>query len=213
MVIQWLNWTAFSPQNQKIFIYGKGFLTVMLSVDEWSPYLDFSPFHQSLKVLHCLVRFIHEFYRGLASHWGIYCNFGSGRLFHWTCPILPSVILERLACEAWYSIEPSTALHPQPWVAPLTRHCLALNLVASADNEATDMLTTRAAYSEFLKNQLAREHLRMKNIADKSRYLLEFPVGDKEYLKLQPYTESPVYIWGWQAATLYSIFSCQYVIS
>lgn len=81
-----------------------------------------------------------------------------------------------------------------PWVAPLIRHCLALNLVASADNEATDMLTTRAAYSEFLKNQLAREHLRMKNIADKSRYLLEFPVGDKEYLKLQPYTESPVYI-------------------
>lgn len=49
-----------------------------------------------------------------------------------------------------------------------------------------------AAYSELLKQQLTKAQLRMKQYANQKRSLQEFQVGDKVFLKLQPYDQSSV---------------------
>lgn len=50
----------------------------------------------------------------------------------------------------------------------------------------------RNLLNDVLKNQLQRAQQRMKHFADKKRRLKEYVVGDKVYLKLQPYIQSSV---------------------
>lgn len=66
-----------------------------------------------------------------------------------------------------------------------------LNFVSDSDppDEAgvQTLLQDRQLFSEMLQCQLLRAQNRMKQYADEKRSFREFAMGDKVFLKLQPY--------------------------
>ena len=65
--------------------------------------------------------------------------------------------------------------------------------LSSSDNAAVlTEIQDRECPSAMLKQNLARAQLRMKHQADSKRTAREFCVGDKVYLKLQPYVQQSV---------------------
>jgi hypothetical protein len=61
---------------------------------------------------------------------------------------------------------------------------------ATASSELTSWLEDRQVITSLIKQHLARAKLRMKRQADKKRSERKFEVGDKVFLKLQPYVQS-----------------------
>jgi translation initiation factor IF-1 len=56
----------------------------------------------------------------------------------------------------------------------------------------SELMENRELHLQSLKENLANAQNRMKVMADKHRSNVEFQVGDKVFLKLQPYTQSSV---------------------
>lgn len=56
----------------------------------------------------------------------------------------------------------------------------------------SELVENRELHLQSLKENLANAQNRMKVMADKYRSNVEFQVGDKVFLKLQPYTQSSV---------------------
>lgn len=70
----------------------------------------------------------------------------------------------------------------------LTFPSSAITLVAAVE----DYMKPRADVLDILKETLHKAHERMKFFADKTRTDRVFAVGDKVYLKLQPYRQASV---------------------
>jgi hypothetical protein len=97
--------------------------------------------------------------------------------------------------ELWYNSSFHTALGCSPFKA---LHVYEPNLVLSpSTGEATlqpvtEMIQDRAEHMQALRDHLATAQNRMKLQANKKRTELEFAVGDKVLLKLQPYIQTSV---------------------
>ncbi|WVZ78969.1 hypothetical protein U9M48_026604 [Paspalum notatum var. saurae] len=69
------------------------------------------------------------------------------------------------------------------------------SIASSTSSTVNDLLPERAIQLEFLKKHLSSAQNRMKQHADKNRSELEFQVGEKVLLKLQPYAQSSLINW------------------
>ena len=95
--------------------------------------------------------------------------------------------------EYWYNTSHHASIQCTPFRAlygrdppKLTRHVIGETAVASLEEQ----LIERGANLDELKFQLIKAQHRMKQMEDKHRKEVQFQVGDKVYLKLQPYRQS-----------------------
>jgi hypothetical protein len=96
--------------------------------------------------------------------------------------------------EYWYNTAYHTALGKSPFevlYGHSPRH-LGISATDCASPDLEVWLKERATMTELLKQQLLRSQQRMKAQADKHRSERHFQVGDRVYLKLQPYIQSTV---------------------
>lgn len=97
--------------------------------------------------------------------------------------------------EFWYNSSFHIALGATPFKALYgtdPHYVMAPDLVVTKSVEAANLVAERQLYSDWLQQQLARAQLRMKQYADTQRSPRTFTVGDKVYLKLQPYAQKSV---------------------
>lgn len=94
----------------------------------------------------------------------------------------------------WYNTTYHSALHCTPYKALFgqdPRYAFLPELCSNSDppDEAgvQTLLQDRQLFSEMLQYQLSRAQNRMKQYADEKRFFREFALGDKVFLKLQPY--------------------------
>ncbi|KAL4567338.1 hypothetical protein LXL04_022921 [Taraxacum kok-saghyz] len=94
--------------------------------------------------------------------------------------------------EYWYNTSHHASIQCTPFRAlygrdppKLTRHVIGETAVASLEEQ----LIERDANLDELKFQLIKAQHRMKQMEDKHRKEVQFQVGDKVYLKLQPYRQ------------------------
>jgi hypothetical protein len=97
--------------------------------------------------------------------------------------------------ELWYNSSYHSAIHSSPFKAlygcePNLGAMPVMDL--EHETEAALILQDRQAQLERLKWHLANAQNRMKMQADRQRSDKEYNVGDKVYLKLQPYAQSSV---------------------
>jgi hypothetical protein len=96
--------------------------------------------------------------------------------------------------EYWYNTAYHTALGKSPFEV-LYEHSPRHLGITATDCASPDLevwLKEKATMTELLKQQLLRSQQRMKAQADKHRSECHFQVGDRVYLKLQPYIQSTV---------------------
>ncbi|WVZ98670.1 hypothetical protein U9M48_044077 [Paspalum notatum var. saurae] len=95
--------------------------------------------------------------------------------------------------ELWYNSAFHSALGSFPFQA-LYGHepnlAAESSIASSTSSTVNDLLAERAIQLELLKKHLSSAQNRMKQHADKNRSELEFQVGEKVLLKLQPYAQS-----------------------
>ncbi|WVZ78975.1 hypothetical protein U9M48_026610 [Paspalum notatum var. saurae] len=100
--------------------------------------------------------------------------------------------------ELWYNSAFHSALGSSPFQA-LYGHepnlAAESSIASSTSSTVNDLLPERAIQLEFLKKHLSSAQNRMKQHADKNRSELEFQVGEKVLLKLQPYAQSSLINW------------------
>lgn len=97
--------------------------------------------------------------------------------------------------ELWYNTSVHSALGCTPFKALYGYDAPMLAIPSSStggDISVQEFLETRAEFSGFLKEHLARAQNRMKQLADKGRIPREFQVGELVLLKLQPYAQKTV---------------------
>jgi hypothetical protein len=98
-------------------------------------------------------------------------------------------------CEFWYNTNWHSALGKSPFevlygYSPRYFGISADDAVTPVDVQ--DWLDQRAVITDSIHQHLLRVKQRMKNQADKSRTERQFAVGEKVFLKLQPYAQSSV---------------------
>ena len=92
--------------------------------------------------------------------------------------------------ELWFNTTYSASTQTTPFKALYGRDPPTLlkgDATASAVEGVNQLLAERNSILEELKWQLNKPQNHMKNQADKKRRDVEFEVGDKVYLKIQPY--------------------------
>lgn len=97
--------------------------------------------------------------------------------------------------EFWYNSAHHTTLGCSPFKALYgyePTYGFMPALTDSAPPELHQPLKDRELYSTMLKQQLQAAQLRIKQYADKNRSPREFAIGEKVYLRLQPYAEQSV---------------------
>lgn len=97
--------------------------------------------------------------------------------------------------QLWYN----TTYHSSLWCSPSKalygydpRIGATPSLQPTTPVNVAELVENRALHLQALKENLARAQNRIKTLADKHRTDIEFQVGDKVLLKLQPYTQSSV---------------------
>jgi hypothetical protein len=110
------------------------------------------------------------------------------------CNACPSKWSEWLPlAEYWYNNCHHSAVGFSPFEALYGYSPKHFGLGASdaiASSELSSWLEDRQVITSLIKQHLARAKLRMKRQADKKRSERKFEVGDKVFLKLQPYVQS-----------------------
>jgi hypothetical protein len=97
--------------------------------------------------------------------------------------------------EFWYNTNYHTTLGSTPfkvlyrYEAPISAN---LKMTGMEDQIVQEWMQQRAAYNQFLKEQLARAHNRMKNFADRKHGSCEFQLVELVLLRLQPYVQKLV---------------------
>lgn len=95
----------------------------------------------------------------------------------------------------WYNTSFHSALNKSPYEVLFARKPTHFGLVDVGISTVPDVqlwLQERAQMNEILHQQLVRAQQRMKHQADKKRSERQFAVGDKVYLKLQPFVQLSV---------------------
>lgn len=97
--------------------------------------------------------------------------------------------------ELWYNTSYHTALGTTPFKALYDMEPNFLMLPAgesTLSSDASTLLLDREQYRQWLHEHLQAAQARMKLFADRQRSQREFQVGEKVYLKLQPYAQHTV---------------------
>jgi hypothetical protein len=97
--------------------------------------------------------------------------------------------------EYWYNTTLQSAIGRTPFEALYGYKPKHFGLMDGANTSVPDLdmwLQDRAEMNKLLQQQLLRAQQRMKSQADKHRTERSFAVGEKVYLKLQPYVQSSV---------------------
>lgn len=95
--------------------------------------------------------------------------------------------------EYWYNTSNPSAIGRSPFEALYgyqPRHFGIGPHCAVSSSELSSWLQERRVMHDLIRQHLARSRLRMKRQADKNRSERSFVVGDKVFLKLQPYVQS-----------------------
>ena len=98
-------------------------------------------------------------------------------------------------CEVWYNTNWHTALGTSPFEALYGHSPRYFGLSVDDSMPVTDAqqwLNQRAVIQEAIRQHLIRAKQKMKHHGDKKRTERHFAVGDKVFLKLQPYAQSSV---------------------
>jgi hypothetical protein len=100
--------------------------------------------------------------------------------------------------EFWYNTSFHSALRRSPFEVLYGRPPRHFGL--AAEDSATDVdlatwLSNRELMTKVVRQHLHRAQSRMKSKADKARLEREFAVGERVYLKLQPYIQTSVAPW------------------
>jgi hypothetical protein len=98
-------------------------------------------------------------------------------------------------CEFWYNTNWHSSLGKSPFEVIYGRQPRYFGVIASSSIASADIqswLDERQLVLESVKQHLLRMQQRMKHQADKRRSERVFAVGDRVFLKLQPYLQSTV---------------------
>jgi len=113
------------------------------------------------------------------------------RCFVHACPTKWSSWLS--LAEFWYNTSSHSALGRSPFevlYGHSPRHFGIVSASACAASDLSDWLREREVMQNLVRQHLIRAQDRMKRQADKGRSERVFQVGDRVYLKLQPYVQS-----------------------
>jgi ribosomal protein L21E len=97
--------------------------------------------------------------------------------------------------EHWYNTTYHSSLGRTPFEVVFGRKPRQLGITSNSNGASHDLdtwLAQRAEMVEVLRQQLLRAQSRMKKQADRNRSERRFAVGDKVYLKLQPFVQQSV---------------------